>query len=82
MKRPPRRQPPLPGGRLPVGSAFSPELERAIHREQVRWNASRSHVIATACAFALQVEDQPDYRTPRATWPGLPPGLHVVRRTG
>jgi hypothetical protein len=56
-----------------VGSAFSPELERAIRQEQTRFHVSRSFVIATACAHALGVEEQPDYRptSPRVARPTL-----------
>lgn len=56
------RQPPLPGGRLPVGSAFAKDLERAVESEMRRWGVSRSFVIARAVAFALGVEEQADYR--------------------
>jgi hypothetical protein len=65
------RQPKYVGGRLPVGSAFAPPLESAVKQEMRRFNASRSFVIATCVAFALGVEEQPDYRKilPRRTNP-------------
>lgn len=56
------RQPPIAGGRLPVGSAFARDLERAVELEMRRWGVSRSFVIARAVAFALNVEEQADYR--------------------
>lgn len=62
MRRLPLRQPYYKGGRQPVGSAFIPELERAVNREMTRFQASRSFVIATCVAFALGVDDQADYK--------------------
>jgi hypothetical protein len=56
------RQPRYRGGRIPVHSAFIPGLEQAIQREMARFGVSRSFVIATATAFALGVDDQPDYK--------------------
>ena len=55
------RQPPYNGGRTPVHSGFIPDLERAIEREMRRFNVTRSFVIATCCAYALGIEEQPDY---------------------
>lgn len=47
--------------RLPVGSAFRPEVERAVQREMARFDVSRSFVIATAVAHALGVAEQERY---------------------
>ena len=56
------KQPRYRGGRIPVHSAFIPDLEVAIRREMAIFGVSRSFVIATATAFALGVDEQPDYK--------------------
>lgn len=61
VKRP-RRQPPFKGGRTPAFTGLIPGLEAAIQKEMDRFGVTRSFVIATACAFALGIEDQPNYR--------------------
>lgn len=62
MKRRYTSQPRFVGGRIPAHSGFIPELEKAVQREMRRFGVSRSFVIATCVAFAMGVEDQPDYR--------------------
>jgi hypothetical protein len=57
-----KRQPPYKGGRQYVNSAFIPDIELAVEREMKRYNVTRSFVIATCVAYALQVEEQADYR--------------------
>lgn len=59
-----RRQPRYVGGRQPVTSGFIPDLEKAVRREMRKFNVSRSFVIATCVAYALGVEEQPDYARP------------------
>jgi len=57
-----RRQPRIVGQRrLPANTALAKLLEQAIQAEMEAYNASRSFVIASCCAFALGV-DAPDYR--------------------
>jgi hypothetical protein len=75
VRRRPRTQPRVPGGRLPAGSALLPELERELRREAARFGVSRSFVIATALAWVLDVEAQPDYRRTRTP-------LRLVHRKG
>jgi len=60
--RRPRSQPRYGSPRLAVGSSFIPDLEKAVKREMLKHNVSRSFVIATAVAFALGIDEQPDYR--------------------
>jgi hypothetical protein len=62
MKNKILRQPRYLGGRQPVNSAFIPDIEKAVEREMKRFNVSRSFVIATCVAFALGIDEQPDYR--------------------
>lgn len=57
-----RRQPPYKGGRQPAHSAFIPDLEKAVQQEMRTWGVTRSFVIATCVAFALKVEEQPNYK--------------------
>ena len=59
-----RRQPPYKGGRIPASSAFLPSIEEAIRGDMKRFSVSRSFVIATACAFAFNIDEQADYRAP------------------
>lgn len=77
MTRHPRRQKPVKGGRHPASTGLITDLERAIKREQERFGVSRAFVIATACAFALDVPEQENYRTPDAKRK-----LRIVRRAG
>lgn len=61
-----RRQRPVRGGRrAPMATAVIAPLEKAIAREQRRWNVTRSFVIATAAAAALDVIAQEDYHEGR-----------------
>lgn len=62
MKRKYMSQPRYEGGRQHVGSAFIPDLERAVQKEMRIHGASRSFVIATCVAYALGVDEQVDYR--------------------
>lgn len=56
------RQPTIKGvTRRPVSSAFTPALDRAVAHEMRKYNVSRAFVLATCAAYALGVEDQPDY---------------------
>jgi hypothetical protein len=68
-----KRQRRIVGGRVPVQSAFIGEIERAIEREMLRYQCSRSFVIATAVAFAFGIDEQEDYRpvSPRAPRPRM-----------
>lgn len=72
-------QPRLVGERRqPVSSAFMAELERAVRREMARFNVSRSFVIATAVAYALDVKEQPTYSDNAAIYGK--PRLRIVGR--
>ncbi len=64
MSRKFRSQPRYGSPRLHVGSAFIPDLELAVEAEMRKYGVSRSFVIATAVAFALSIDEQPDYRKP------------------
>lgn len=58
-----RRQPAIRGvTRRPQSSAFTPALNRAVESEMRRYKCSRAFVLATCASFALNVDDQPDYR--------------------
>jgi len=57
-----KRQKPVKGGRMQVSTALIHDIERAVARETVKYNCSRSFVIATALAFAFGIEEQQDYR--------------------
>jgi len=57
-----KRQRPVKGGRMQVSTALISDIERAVAREMVKYDCSRSFVIATALAFAFGIEEQEDYR--------------------
>lgn len=57
-----KRQKPVKGGRMRVSTALIHDIERAVAREMVKYDCSRSFVIATALAFAFNIEEQEDYR--------------------
>ena len=62
MRGKPRRQKRIEGGRKQVSSAFAKKIEAAVAAEMKRFNASRSFVIATAVAHALDVNEFEDYK--------------------
>lgn len=60
------RQPKDPNGpRLPIGAAVARAIESAIERECVRYNVSRSFVVAVALAYTFDVplDAAADYHT-------------------
>jgi hypothetical protein len=58
------RQPTIHGiRRKPMSTSAHPDVERAIGKEMARYDCSRSFVLITCAAFALNVKEQPDYRT-------------------
>lgn len=61
MKRKPRRQKPVQGGRVPVSAGLIRDIEMAIHDEMKRYNVSRSFVIAVALAHTFGIKEQEDY---------------------
>jgi hypothetical protein len=46
-----------------MSTAADPETERAIAMEMARFDASRSLVLITCAAYALNVKNKPDYHT-------------------
>lgn len=48
--------------RIPSHSGFLPRLRAAVEREASDWGVTPSFVVATCVSFALNVEEQPDYR--------------------
>lgn len=49
--------------RIPMGTSVISPLERAVRAEMSRFKVSRSFVIATCVAYALNVNEQEDYKT-------------------
>lgn len=54
--RPPRRQKPIRGGRDAVSGSVIKELRRRVEREAVRYNISKSFVVAVALALYFKID--------------------------
>jgi hypothetical protein len=58
VRQAPRRQRGFPGGRNFYSAGFIPELERAIERDMIRFNATRSFVIASGMGYIYNIDEQ------------------------
>jgi hypothetical protein len=56
------RQKPIPGGRTPLPACVLKDIWNWVEKQSIKWNVSRSFVIATALAQVAGIEEQEDYK--------------------